>query len=713
MVEASVNLRTRKVDCCRAGCVAFTAERRDLTACDVCGAARYRACGEPKKQATFWPLLPWLRIMLADSVMGADMVKAMKEARAAAAAGPPDTLRDWFDGAIFRKLVTTGYFPSDTCMALSISTDGFQAWRQRGFEGWPIIATTLNLDPGARVQVVSQLLLGVTPGPRQPADLESFLHPIAEELNLLAAGVPGVAVAGFDDPQTLHALVVQFTTDMLTGDKLLNAVGGNGEYPGRFRVFAGVRARSRYYYPPFDPPYDPQHPPPAKRQCFDVKGSTTPRRTAASVAASAAKVEDARRSGQSKTAVRALAQKEGFKGHSLFFPPSAADKLRYPALRYSWELGPELVPYDTMHLFWCNVVPRLWELFSGENEQLGDDQPCMIPTAVREAIGKEIKAGRSTVPSSQARALRDIHKHSGSYKAIDWMYFLLSVGEVVLDGRIPDTFFKIFMLLCRAGRLIFKPSAVTGEELQEADKLLKAFCHEYYVHVFAGKEERLRLCRPTIVALLDVTINLRSCGPAWSYWQFPAERLIGTLSRLVRSRRFPYASLVAAVYAKYSAELVTSFADANVAESWAKATGKPFPRRNRDPAGTLCVSSQPKVDLLPPTRTAADLIGQELSKMKDVLCLEQASTIPDRILAKKYFRLRLANGQIVGTVPSSEDAGDRRRDHLVRVSCHVRQAGRRGQGVERVDVNVYGAGHHYAVVLIDGKPQAFAYIQCV
>lgn len=30
-----------------------------------------------------------------------------------------------------------------------------------------------------------------------------------------------------------------------------------------------------------------------------------------------------------------------------------------------------------------------------------------------------------------------------------------------------------------------------------------------------------------------------------------------------------------------------------------------------------------------------------------------------------------------------------------------------------MDVNVYGAVHHYAVVLIDGKPQTFAYIQCV
>jgi len=90
---------------------------------------------------------------------------------------------------------------------------------------------------------VSQLILGITPGPGQAADLNSFLHPVAEELKLLAAGVSGTMVAGFSKPQVLRALVIQFTGDMPADDKLLNAIGGTGEYPGRFRLFAGVRLK--------------------------------------------------------------------------------------------------------------------------------------------------------------------------------------------------------------------------------------------------------------------------------------------------------------------------------------------------------------------------------------------------------------------------------------------------------------------------------------
>jgi len=75
--------------------------------------------------------------------------------------------------------------------------------------------------------------------------------------------------------------------------------------------------------------------------------------------------------------------------------------------------------------------------------------------------------------------------------------------------------------------------------------------------------------------------------------------------------------------------------------------------------------------------------------------------------------MRLANGQISRTVSSSEESGDRRRDHLVRVRSHVRQAKRRGRREVRAAVNAHGAIHHFAVVLIDGRPMAIAYIECV
>jgi len=68
-----------------------------------------------------------------------------------------------------------------------------------------------------------------------------------------------------------------------------------------------------------------------------------------------------------------------------------------------------------------------------------------------------------------------------------------------------------------------------------------------------------------------------------------------------------------------------------------------------------------------------------------------STQVPQTIIAKKYFRMRLAKGQTAGTVSSSTEPGDRRRDHLVRGRSHVRQAGRQGQGEVRAAVNIYGA----------------------
>jgi len=58
-----------------------------------------------------------------------------------------------------------------------------------------------------------------------------------------------------------------------------------------------------------------------------------------------------------------------------------------------------------MHLFLRKVVARLWELLAGENQKLGDDQRGVMSKANREAIGREIKAGRPTIPLKKKRAL--------------------------------------------------------------------------------------------------------------------------------------------------------------------------------------------------------------------------------------------------------------------------------------------------------------------
>lgn len=43
----------------------------------------------------------------------------------------------WYHGTVSRPMVQDGHFTADTYIALRLPTDGFEAWRQQGFQSWP------------------------------------------------------------------------------------------------------------------------------------------------------------------------------------------------------------------------------------------------------------------------------------------------------------------------------------------------------------------------------------------------------------------------------------------------------------------------------------------------------------------------------------------------------------------------------------------------
>jgi len=293
-IDESVNLETRSVDCCINGCLAFTHKRTRQTACDACGSPRYKKNGAPAKQVTYWSIVSWLAYLLGHPVIGKSMLANMAAALRAADEGA-DGVHDYYHSDNFRYLRARGVLRG-IFVPMNLGTDGFQFWRQNGFEGWPITITPLSLSPDERARNKYQLLVAVTPGPKQPVDLESFLHPIMDELNELAKGIPGLRVAGLTSPQVLRAGILNFTTDQPGGDKLYNAKGVNSYVYNRLRKFPGVYFASgnHIYYPPNDPT-----PGRGNKTLFSVHNSTAPRRTAASIAADAAAVENARAEGKS------------------------------------------------------------------------------------------------------------------------------------------------------------------------------------------------------------------------------------------------------------------------------------------------------------------------------------------------------------------------------------------------------------------------------
>ena len=107
-------------------------------------------------------------------------------------------------------------------------------------------------------------------------------------------------------------------------------------------------------------------------------------------------------------------------------------------------------------------------------------KPFIMSKKALTHIGGEIANGRATVRLTQARALWDIKLHWKTYKASDWLLFLLSRGEVILCSRIPQENFKTYMHLCQPARLMFRPSGLSEEELRTVERHLKNVCRDFY-----------------------------------------------------------------------------------------------------------------------------------------------------------------------------------------------------------------------------------------
>ena len=67
--------------------------------------------------------------------------------------------------------------------------DGFGPFKWRNKTAWPLIIFNYNIPPKERFQKKHIISLGTIPGPKKPADMDSFLWPVVQELLQLEIGV--------------------------------------------------------------------------------------------------------------------------------------------------------------------------------------------------------------------------------------------------------------------------------------------------------------------------------------------------------------------------------------------------------------------------------------------------------------------------------------------------------------------------------------------
>ncbi|PKY61197.1 hypothetical protein RhiirA4_521455 [Rhizophagus irregularis] len=124
-----------------------------------------------------------------------------------------------------------------------------------------------------------------------------------------------------------------------------------------------------------------------------------------------------------------------------------------------------------------------------------------------EIIGAQMKKIKKDMPNEIGRPPQDILKYHNSYKAVEWRNWII-----------------LFSLLLLRKYL---------------DKRFVVYFREYYQH----NSQRLAACRISFHYLLHVANCIKYCGPSWTHWQFPMERICGILQPLIKSRLNPYSNL--------------------------------------------------------------------------------------------------------------------------------------------------------------------------
>ena len=101
-----------------------------------------------------------------------------------------DCLTDVWNGEVMQsermKCLFEGSSDNEHAIALQFSLDGVQMHKLGLNEVWPLICFNLNLPLSERFQEDNILPLAVTPGPREPVDIDTFISPMVDELQRLS-----------------------------------------------------------------------------------------------------------------------------------------------------------------------------------------------------------------------------------------------------------------------------------------------------------------------------------------------------------------------------------------------------------------------------------------------------------------------------------------------------------------------------------------------
>jgi hypothetical protein len=181
-LDKLIPIRPKFYDMCLNSCCLFYGEFSQDQECFYCNEPRL-SNQTPRKSMPYFSLTERFKIQFACSERVKELMYRWEYVSSKDKFD--GILGDIFDGNIYKELCELGLFSDKRELALSISCDGYQIFKQKTDDNWIFLIINNNLSPEKRVKKENLIISFMIPGPSQPKDFNSFLQPLVEELKIL------------------------------------------------------------------------------------------------------------------------------------------------------------------------------------------------------------------------------------------------------------------------------------------------------------------------------------------------------------------------------------------------------------------------------------------------------------------------------------------------------------------------------------------------
>lgn len=474
-------------------------------------------CKSPVTHFSYISLWERLRIRLQSPVFGPEMFEhhhsELDKIEHEDEVGAYD---DFYSGSIFRDYVKRvgGTDAVRHDIFLFISGDGAQPYKSSLYDYWPVVALIGNLTPAKRVNTRNLLPVTCIPGPNEPQDLVSFLHPLIEELKLLAKGVECQLWDGRHVKVRVHLLFL--LADLPAMAKLCRVKGSNGYSPCRFCLIVGIvstRGNTMYY-----PSYLVVNEEVVRR----MELNSPELRCVSETRESIRDIEKLRRSTErgSVGMMKDMCMRTGINGQSQLFH----------SLR---SLEPyRSCPIDIMHLLLLNIPGNMVDLFYVEG---------IITSTIEKMIDDALVTFGDGLISETRRPKK--LKYRKMFKAADWRFFILQSSLIVFHELLPDDILDGWFVFVQVVELSFR-THLSIEDTAKLGELSVQFYKFVEERFYQGDLNQVGVCKYTMHLLLHLEECTRNCGPLANLSQFPMERFVGEMKNGLKAKHLAAESVM-------------------------------------------------------------------------------------------------------------------------------------------------------------------------